>query len=49
VSSENLEVVRRMYEEGPFRTDGTFDAIVDLLHPDVEYVNPEHAVEPGTR
>jgi ketosteroid isomerase-like protein len=26
-----------------------FDAIVEHLHPDAEYVNPGDAVEPGTR
>ena len=26
-----------------------FDAIADQLDPDVEYVNPDDAVEPGTR
>ena len=45
MSEENVEVVRRVYETlarseplGP-----------DLLDPDVEYVNPPTAVEPGIR
>jgi ketosteroid isomerase-like protein len=49
VSRDNVEVVRRMYEEGPWRTEGTLDAIVGSLHPEAEYVNPAHAVEPGVR
>jgi uncharacterized protein len=46
MSQENVEIVRRIYvameETGSFEASG-------LLHADVEWVNPDSAVEPGTR
>jgi ketosteroid isomerase-like protein len=46
MSQENVEIVRRIYaameETGSFAASG-------LLHADVEWVNPDNAVEPGTR
>jgi ketosteroid isomerase-like protein len=47
MSRENVELVRRMYADGLL--DHAVDAIQPLLHPDVEFVNPAEAVEPGTR
>src|SRR4051812_20676226 len=47
VSHENVEIVRRVYDAG-----GQGDVLGPpevLLHPDIEYVNPAGAVEPGTR
>jgi ketosteroid isomerase-like protein len=44
---ENAELVRRMYADGLL--DHAVDAIEALLDPDVEFVNPAEAVEPGTR
>ena len=48
MSEENVEVVRRIYTEGliyqdPERLAG------ELGTPDIEYVNPSYAVEPGIR
>jgi uncharacterized protein len=46
MSQENVEIVRRIYvameETGSFAASG-------LLHADVEWINPDNAVEPGTR
>ena len=46
MSQENVEIVRRIYvameETGSFAASG-------LLHADIEWVNPDNAVEPGTR
>ena len=47
MSQENVEIVRRVYADGLL--DHAFDAIQPLLHPDVEFINPAEAVEPGTR
>jgi ketosteroid isomerase-like protein len=47
MSRENVELVRRIYADGLL--DHAVDAIQPLLHPDVEFVNPAEAVEPGTR
>ena len=47
MSRENVEMVRRIYADGLL--DHAVDAIQPLLHPDVEFVNPAEAVEPGTR
>ena len=44
MSEENVELVRRIYaawDRG--------ESARDFIHPDVEYVNPSYAVEPGTR
>jgi ketosteroid isomerase-like protein len=41
MSRQNLEIVRAIYEEG-------LDAI-PLLDPDVKWINPPEAIEPGTR
>jgi len=46
MSQENVEVVRRFYEAW---ASGNDPLPVDLMDPEIEYVNPEGAVEPGTR
>jgi uncharacterized protein len=46
VSRENVEVVRAIHEA---LARGESPATLRLLHPDIEYVNPPGAVEPGTR
>jgi ketosteroid isomerase-like protein len=46
MSEENVEVVRRFYEAW---ASGREPGPVDLMDPEIEYVNPEGAVEPGTR
>ena len=46
VSEENVEVVQRLYEV--WIRDG-FGVVPELMDPDIEYVNPDYAVEPGTR
>ena len=45
MSEENLELVREIYRR--LDEDGRFPD--ELLDPEVEYVNPPDAVEPGTR
>src|SRR5512132_2719161 len=47
MSQENVEVVRRIYEEGLLDRDPEW--LVELATPDIEYVNPPYAVEPGVR
>jgi ketosteroid isomerase-like protein len=48
MSQENLELVRRIYEEGLIYRDP--ERLVEKLGtPDIEYVNPTYAVEPGIR
>ena len=46
MSGENVEIVRRIYEEGLMDDP---ERLLGLLTDDVEYVNPPDAVEPGTR
>jgi ketosteroid isomerase-like protein len=47
MSQENVEIVRRIYEQGLL--DGDPERLLELATPDVEYINPPEAVEPGTR
>lgn len=47
MSKENVEFVRHIYESGLFDRDP--DELLQLATPDVEYVNPPYAVEPGVR
>jgi len=47
MSRENVEIVRRIYDEGLM--DRAVEALRPLLNPDVQYVNPAEAIEPGTR
>jgi uncharacterized protein len=46
VAASNAEIVRRFYEAW---SDDDIPGPIELLHPDVEYVNPAGAIEPGTR
>jgi ketosteroid isomerase-like protein len=47
MSQENVEIVRRIYQDGLF--DHQPDQVLALAAPDVEYVNPPEAVDPGVR
>ena len=47
VSQENVKLVRHLYESGLFDRDP--EELLELATPDVEYVNPPYAVEPGVR
>lgn len=46
VSQENVETVKRLYEA--WQRDG-FGVVPELMDPDIEWVNPPNAIEPGTR
>jgi ketosteroid isomerase-like protein len=46
VSQENVELVKRLYDA--WHRDG-FGVVPALMDPDIQYVNPPYAVEPGTR
>jgi ketosteroid isomerase-like protein len=46
MSQENVELVKRLYDA--WEKDG-FGVVPALMHPEIEYVNPPYAVEPGTR
>ena len=48
MSQENVEIVRRIYDEGLIDQDPD-DWLIGLATPDIEYVNPPHAIEPGVR
>jgi ketosteroid isomerase-like protein len=43
----NVTLVRRLYDEGLLDTG--HDQLLDAMEPDVEYVNPPEAVDPGIR
>ncbi len=45
-AQSNAEVVRSLYEA--WQRDG-FGVVPELMAPDIEYVNPPYAVEPGVR
>jgi ketosteroid isomerase-like protein len=45
-SQHNAEVVRRFYDAW---AKDQFPGPVELMDPEIEYVNPAEAVEPGTR
>ncbi len=47
MSQENVEVVRRLYEEGAL--DGNYRLLRAVFDPEVVYVNPPDAVDAGTR
>lgn len=47
MSRENIGLVRRFYEEGLFDQDPGW--LLGYAAPDIEYVNPPYAVEPGVR
>jgi ketosteroid isomerase-like protein len=46
VSEENVEIVRRVYEA--WQRDGV-DVVPELMDPEVEWLNPVYALEPGSR
>jgi ketosteroid isomerase-like protein len=48
MSQRNVELVRRIYEDGLFDRDPE-RVIHQFAAPDIEYVNPPDAVEPGIR
>ena len=47
MSQQNVEMVRHVYESGLIDRDP--EELLELATPDVEYVNPPYAVEPGVR
>jgi ketosteroid isomerase-like protein len=48
MSEENLEIVRRIYKEGLIDRDPK--RLLDhFATPDIEYIDPPEAVDPGTR
>ena len=48
MSEEHVEIVRRIYDEGLIDQDPE-KWLLELATPEVEYVNPPYAVEPGVR
>jgi ketosteroid isomerase-like protein len=46
MSQENVELVQRLYEA--WQRDG-FGVVPELMDPEIEWVNPSYAVEPGIR
>jgi ketosteroid isomerase-like protein len=46
MSQENVEIVQRLYRA--WRENG-FGVVPELMDPEIEYVNPPYAVEPGVR
>jgi ketosteroid isomerase-like protein len=47
MSQDNVEIVRRIYDEEWFYRDP--ERFLDLAAPNVEYVNPPEAIDPGIR
>ncbi|HSD25613.1 MAG TPA: nuclear transport factor 2 family protein [Solirubrobacterales bacterium] len=48
MSNENVEIVRRIYSEGLIDRDPK-RLVDEFAAPDVEYVNPPEAIDPGVR
>jgi ketosteroid isomerase-like protein len=48
MSRENVDLVRRLYEAGLIDQDPA-GWLPELATPDIEYINPPDAVEPGVR
>ncbi len=46
MSQDNVEVVQRFYDQW---SEEGFPGPIELMDPEIEYVNPTGAVEPGTR
>jgi ketosteroid isomerase-like protein len=46
MSQENVEIVRSFYDQW---ARGDFPGPIELMDPEIEYVNPAGAVEPRTR
>jgi ketosteroid isomerase-like protein len=51
MSQENVEIVRRMAEvmNRSESVDEAMSGLEELLHPEIEFVNPEDEIERGTR
>ena len=49
MSSNNVELVRRIYSTGAWDSDGDPTLALELIDPEFEFVNPADAVVPGTR
>jgi ketosteroid isomerase-like protein len=51
MSQENVEIVRRALEviNHSESVDAAMAALEELIHPEIEFVNPEDALERGTR
>src|SRR5262245_24839397 len=47
MSQQNVDLIRHLYESGLLDRDP--DELLQLATPDIEYVNPPYAVEPGVR
>jgi len=47
MSQENVEAIRRIYDEGLIDLDPEW--LFEIATPDIEYVNPPNAVEAGIR
>jgi len=47
MSYQNVEMVRHVYDSGLLDRDP--EELLELATPDIEYVNPPYAVEPGVR
>ena len=47
MSEENVEIIRDVYVSGMIDRDP--EELLKLATPDIEYVNPPYAVEPGVR
>ena len=47
MSRENVDIVRHIYDSGMFDRDPA--DMMELAAPEIEYVNPPYAVEPGVR
>jgi ketosteroid isomerase-like protein len=48
MSQQNVELVRRIYEDGLFDRDPE-RVVHEYATPEIEYVNPPEAIEPGVR
>jgi ketosteroid isomerase-like protein len=48
MSQENVEIVRRIYTDGLIYQDPE-RLIAEFATPEIEYVNPPYAIEPGIR
>jgi ketosteroid isomerase-like protein len=51
MSQENVEIVRGFYESGVLDSGSTspVEGFLDGVDPDVEFINPPDAIEPGVR
>jgi ketosteroid isomerase-like protein len=49
MSQANIELIRRIYALAAEDGSGNLSTAFHLFNPEVEYVNPDGAMEPGTR